>query len=250
MIQAYSATVSEAGPDSPTDAQEPEKPRIVRQHRQQQQQYSSLSEQDQQTVGASSNVTNSLRRTHDLIAAELSRSEFAHETLTESSVALKQLNESYSSLDSMLASSRDLLGTLLRSQKSDTWYLQTAMYMLLATAAWLFFRRILYGPMWWLVWLPLRVLFGIGKRAGGAIMPGRSGPEEPGQGASGGVDAKVSVDGLPREDLPTAQVGQEGTKSASDENPDSMVAKVGKIVDGEQDTENTVGENDRPKDEL
>lgn len=46
----------------------------------------------------------------------------------------------------MLKKSRDLLGTLLRSQKSDTWYLETAFYILLATLAWLLFRRILYGP--------------------------------------------------------------------------------------------------------
>ena len=115
-------------------------------------------------------MTNALRRTHDIIQAELARSEFAHQTLTESSAALKELNESYSSLDTMLANSRSLLGTLVQSQKSDTWYLQTAVYMLLTTFCWLFFRRILYGPLWWLVWLPLRVLFGVGTTAGGAVM--------------------------------------------------------------------------------
>jgi len=46
----------------------------------------------------------------------------------------------------VLKKSRDLLGTLLRSQKSDTWYLETAFYILIATLAWLIFRRILYGP--------------------------------------------------------------------------------------------------------
>ena len=128
---------------------------------------SRLSEEDQQTVGASSNVTDALRRTHDLMAAELSRSEFAHQTLVESSAALKQLDQAYGSLDSMLASSKDLLGTLLRSQKSDTWYLQTSMYMLMVTLAWLVFRRWLYGPAWWLVWLPLRLVFRVFSGGGG-----------------------------------------------------------------------------------
>lgn len=62
-------------------------------------------------------------------------------------------------LDTMLSSSKNLLGTLLRSQKSDTWYLETAFYVLAATIAWLLWRRLLYGPTWWLVWLPLKMVF-------------------------------------------------------------------------------------------
>ena len=203
----------------------------MRYAQQRQQQQSSLSEEDQQTVGASSSVTNALRRTHDLIATELSRSEFAHQTLTESSTALKQLNESYTSLDSMLASSRDLLGTLLRSQKSDTWYLQTALYMLLATGAWLVFRRILYGPMWWLVWLPLRLLFGVGMKAGSAVMQGTSGPGESAKVQLGGQGGGIPVEGLPNDDLPTVQVGQETGSPSQDADPDSMFDQVGKIID-------------------
>ncbi|POR33246.1 Uncharacterized protein TPAR_06556 [Tolypocladium paradoxum] len=241
LVQSFSLPVSEAA--SPTVASD-EAPgpivyrplRYTQQRQQQQQQQSSLSEEDQQTVGASSNVTNALRRTHDLIAAELARSEFAHQTLTESSAALKQLNESYTSLDSMLASSRDLLGTLLRSQKSDTWYLQTALYMLLVTGAWLVFRRILYGPMWWLVWLPIRVLFGVGTRAGSAVMQGRGGPGESGKVQVGGQGGKVPVEGLPNADLPTAQVGQEAGRPSQDD-ADSMVDRVGKVMDAAREAD-------------
>lgn len=264
LIQSLSAPVSE--PASPLGHEEqPEllhAPRYA-QHAQQ----SGLSEDDQQTVGASSNVSNALRRTHDLIAAELSRSDFAHQTLKESSAALKQLDESYGSLDTMLASSRDLLGTLLRSQKSDTWYLQTALYMLMVTGAWLVFRRLLYGPAWWLVWLPLRVLFGIGTKAGSAVMQGRTAGES---GAVGGTDGRVSVEGLPSEDLPTAQVGQEA-RPVAEGDPDSMIDKVGKIVDAANEADElgaipkdgqgntkkrvheetqTVAEAERPRDEL
>ncbi|KAJ3506544.1 hypothetical protein NM208_g16065 [Fusarium decemcellulare] len=154
-------------------------------------------------------MTNALRRTHDLIQAELARSEFAHQTLTESSAALKSLNESYTSLDTMLASSRDLLGTLVRSQKSDTWYLQTSFYMLLTTIGWLVFRRLLYGPMWWLVWLPLRLLFGVGTTAGSAVM--HAGSRDAGKvGEIAGQASKViPVEGLPDDELPTVDVGSE-----------------------------------------
>jgi protein transport protein SEC20 len=241
IIQSYSSPVHDNTSQLSENEQDVEPPRVLRQIRQQQHQVSSLSEEDQQTVGASSNVTAALRRTHDLIASELSRGEFAHQTLTESSAALKQLNESYSSLDTMLASSKDLLGTLLRSQKSDTWYLQTAFYMLLATGAWLVFRRILYGPLWWLLWLPLRILFGVGTKAGSAVMSGRPGESgKEGAAAVGGGNGGVTVDGLPNEDLPTAKVGGKDGTETEEGDPDSMSEKVAKIVD----------EDARSKDEL
>ncbi|KAG5979853.1 hypothetical protein E4U55_004705 [Claviceps digitariae] len=249
LIQSYSLPVTEpASPaaDGPVEETAPPGIRPQRHHTtyqtQQQHRQSSLSAKDQQAVGASNNVTSALRRTHDLIAAELFRSEYAHQTLTESSTALRELDESYSSLDSMLASSRDLLGTLLRSQKSDTWYLQTALYMLMVTGAWLLFRRILYGPMWWLVWLPLRVLFGVGSRAGSAVMMHqRSAPGESSDHAAVGVvvdGGKISVDGLPGEHLPTAQVmGQQGRASASDGDADSVMDKIAQVVDAVNEAE-------------
>ncbi|KAB8220512.1 hypothetical protein BDV33DRAFT_191136 [Aspergillus novoparasiticus] len=113
--------------------------------------------QDDVLLNTSSDVTAALRRTHHLMQAELSRSQFAQETLEQSTAALSSLSESYTGLDTLLLSSRNLVGSLLRSQKSDTWYLETAFYILIGTIVWLLFRRILYGPMWWLVWLPVRL---------------------------------------------------------------------------------------------
>lgn len=110
-------------------------------------------------LNASSDVTLALRRTHNLMASELSRSQFAHDTLKESTAALSQLSESYSILDTMLLSSRTLLGTLMKSQKTDTWYLETAFFILVATVGWLIFRRFIYGPAWWLVYLPLKMFY-------------------------------------------------------------------------------------------
>ncbi|KAL4818147.1 hypothetical protein BDW67DRAFT_190182 [Aspergillus spinulosporus] len=119
---------------------------------------------------ASRDVTAALRRTHQLMQAELSRSQFAQETLEQSGAALSSLSESYSSLDTLLLSSRNLVGSLLRSQKSDTWYLETAFYILVGTISWLVFRRLLYGPLWWIVWMPfkliLRSVFGVAGAVG------------------------------------------------------------------------------------
>ncbi|KAM0722332.1 hypothetical protein Q7P37_001773 [Cladosporium fusiforme] len=119
--------------------------RSTLQKRQQQQKHHLT--KDELLVAQSSDVTSALRRTTDLLSTELSRSRFAQETFDESTAALKELGDKYSDLDSVLSKSRELLGTLLRSQKSDTWYLETAFYLLLATLAWLVFRRVLYGPL-------------------------------------------------------------------------------------------------------
>ncbi|KMP05998.1 hypothetical protein CISG_05711 [Coccidioides immitis RMSCC 3703] len=114
---------------------------------------------DDLVVDASNDVTAALRRTHQLMQSELSRSQFAQQTLEQSTAALNSLSESYSNLDTLLASSRSLVSSLLRSQKSDTWYLETAFYILLGTIIWLLFRRIFYGPLWWLLWLPLKMIY-------------------------------------------------------------------------------------------
>ncbi|KAF5690823.1 membrane transport protein [Fusarium denticulatum] len=260
LLTSFSQPTSETSslyPDDEKTARPTRRQQNVQKHQ------SSLTEEDQQNVGASANVTNALRRTHDLIQAELARSEFAHETLTESSAALKQLNESYGSLDTMLASSKDLLGTLLRSQKSDTWYLQTTFYMLACTLGWLLFRRLLYGPMWWIVWLPLRLMFGLGTSAGSAMMHAGSGQgqvKEAGQASKG-----VPAEGLPDDELPTVKVDTDQQAEVLEEvdkivNVVREADELGNIPEGDEDNignpkkrmweEPGVVEQQRPRDEL
>ena len=133
--------------------------------------------------------------------SEVLRSQFARETLgmifnsvavigdsltrsasssEQSTATLSTLGESYNSLDTLLSSSRSLVSTLLHSQKSDTWYLETAFWILVCTIIWLIFRRILYGPGWWLVYLPTKltwqliifssqILFGASASLAGAL---------------------------------------------------------------------------------
>ena len=110
---------------------------------------------------ASSDVTAALRRTHQLMQGELSRSRFAQETLEQSTAALADLGEKYSDLNTLLANSKTLVTTLLKSQKSDTWYLETTFYILITTLIWLVFRRWFYGPISWFILWPLKLLFRI-----------------------------------------------------------------------------------------
>ncbi|MCJ1437547.1 hypothetical protein MMC27_006934 [Xylographa pallens] len=102
--------------------------------------------QDELLVNASSDVTAALRRTHQLMQSELSRSQFANDTLQQSTAALSTLNENYSTLDNLLSSSRSLVSILISSQKSDTWYLESAFKIIAATIIWLIFRRFILGP--------------------------------------------------------------------------------------------------------
>ena len=79
--------------------------------------------------------------------------------LEQSTAALSTLSESYSNLDTLLSSSRSLVSNLITSQKSDTWYLESAFWILVSTIAWLIFRRFLYGPAWWLLYLPTSLIW-------------------------------------------------------------------------------------------
>ena len=124
---------------------------------------------------ASEDVTRALRRTHDLMTANIQQSQFAQQTLDESQDALRGLAENYGGTADILKNSRSLVGQLVKSNKSDTWYLQTTFYMLAITISWLVFRRILYGPMWWLVWQPLKLMWWTTLMALGMVGVGSKG---------------------------------------------------------------------------
>lgn len=195
-------------------------------------------------VAASSDLTVSLRRAHQAVTDELSRSIAVHETLQESTLKMKTLGSNYSRMDDMLRSSRDLVGVLLKSTKTDTWYLQTTFYMLLATLSWLVFRRFMYGPLWWLVWLPVRLVFRTGSTAVG-LAGGKPGATSM-VGGGGGDGQSAKVVGVGEEGaVPTAQVGQADKHAAQGEtgDPESMVDKVGRLVDR---IEEQVGHGDEP----
>lgn len=223
---------------------------VPSQHRRKQQMELSKEEKE---INASSDVTRALRRTHDMMAAELSRSQFAQETLNESTAALANLSESYNTLDSLLSSSRNLLGTLLRSQKSDTWYLETAFYVLAVTIAWLIFRRLLYGPLWWLMWFPMKIfirswigvftamgLFGGSSVTVSSVIAGagretlmhNSGTRNPQATISGMRAPSVNVGGGGR-GAPMRPT-DEPRRSVSESSGESVSEQVGRVIDESQ----------------
>ncbi|KAG4220782.1 hypothetical protein PC116_g30739, partial [Phytophthora cactorum] len=185
---------------------------------------------EEQMLSASSDVTESMRRTHDLMAAELSKSDFAHNALKESTAALSQLSENYSSLDTMLSNSRALLGTLLKSQKTDTWYLQSAFYILVVTIGWLIFRRLLWGPTWWLVWLPLKLIFKSAAGVSNAVSRQSAQVSSPDLDPSAAQSRSPQVH-MNNEGVQTAQVSYHS--EVSRESPEAVMEEVDRIINNE-----------------
>ncbi|PQE27186.1 hypothetical protein CJF32_00000128 [Rutstroemia sp. NJR-2017a WRK4] len=201
---------------------------------------------EEKEVHASSDVTLALRRTHEMMAGELQKSQFAHETLKQSTETLAQLSENYSTLDTLLSSSKNLLGTLLTSQKSDTWYLESAFYILICTISWLVFRRFFYGPLWWLVYAPLKLsfstLFGVvglfGSKGGSAVES--AGPVSGGKNGQNIASSRIENAKLNNENVPVIEVGSQGkgslgrkgaSQDAESSTASSVTEEVERIID-------------------
>ncbi len=130
--------------------------------------------QDELALRSAEDVTMGLRRVHGQMEAEVSRGQFAQQTLDESQVALNSLNESYAGTTDLLKASRGFVSQLVRSSKSDTWFLKSSFYILAVTIAWLIFRRLLYGPLILFVWWPLRAMWWFTMTTMGAIGLGKA----------------------------------------------------------------------------
>lgn len=103
-------------------------------------------------LNASNDVTAAMKRTHDLMQANLEQSTFAQRALDESSAALKGLDESYGTLDTMLRASRGLVAKLIKNQQDDRWCLEWAKRILIFTILYLVVRRIFWYPFLLLLW--------------------------------------------------------------------------------------------------
>jgi protein transport protein SEC20 len=194
--------------------------------------------EDDLLLNASSDVLGALRQTHALMASEVERSHFAAEILANSSRELEQLGDSYTDIDSMLKISKGLVTQLMKSNKSDTWYLLSARTFLLVVAAWLVWRRLLWGPTWWLLWLPLKVLYMTMMVIVSPLGVGRSVEVgEPVVGSGTGLKVMPSAsEGSPRVDrggkAPNIKVGRGGGAPAEDPSEDgSLSQKVGRMAE-------------------
>jgi len=185
---------------------------------------------------SSTDVTTALRRTHTLLQSELSRSQFAAETLNSSTAALQDLNHRYSAFDDVISSSRALISDLVRKNKSDKWYYEKAIQILLVLLVWLVIRRLLWGPIYLFLVVPFRVTWwGLSLVAGGlGVGGGREIREGAGVGTGGATTAQVV--GIPESML--EKKSPEGRATlAPGEGEKSVREQVEAIIDGELELE-------------
>lgn len=208
-------------------------------------------------VGASTDVTVALRRTHTLLQSELSRSAFATETLHASTAALTDLSSRYSAFDDIVASSRVLISDLIKKNKSDRWYFEHAIYVLISILVWILIRRLLWGPIYLFFGMPLRlawwglscVAWVIGSGGDGGVAEIRRGA---GLDESGFVGATptVEVKGIPESLLVRAPSSTASSMPEASEamqgsmREESMREKVEKIIDFEEAPSASNGDGD------
>jgi protein transport protein SEC20 len=192
-------------------------------------------------VSASSDVTAALRRTQQLLQGELSRSRFASETLAQSTEALKELSERYSAFDDILGKSRELIKDLVKKNKSDRWYFEKAIQILLGTLIWIVVRRLFWGPIWLLLVWPLKTIWwicasavGLGMGAGNSAQTSVVVSSMSPAMATRAVFMSSPVVVAPVK--PADEAPQEMGREADAEDVQSMREAVGKIIDGETTT--------------
>ncbi|KAK9359884.1 Sec20-domain-containing protein [Lipomyces starkeyi] len=97
-------------------------------------------------------ATATLRRTHQLLEAEVARSALSLEVLDESNVALKKLTTQYTAFDVLLGTSRRVISVLEQADKWDRIYMLGAMGFLLVVLCWILWRRVFKGPVRLVIW--------------------------------------------------------------------------------------------------
>jgi len=160
------------------------------------------------------------------------------------------LDETYSSLDTLLNSSKNLLGTLLRSQKSDTWYLETAFYILCVTIGWLVWRRLLYGPTWWLLYFPVKMfikgcigVFTVMGLLGGSTSDVGFSSVVGGQTVIHGSGTVVATPSGLNENAPTIRTGSVENEAPIQSVDNPLSEQVGRLIDESGNREGASGED-------
>ena len=95
----------------------------------------------------------------------------------------------------------------------------------------------MYGPLWWLIWLPLRTSWRVGSGVTKAVVGGSGEGQSsasvsvslsaPGAGVTGVVEGTAG-----KEEVPLIRVGlEEEPKEEKKGEPESMVGQIGRIIE-------------------
>lgn len=161
---------------------------------------------------------------------------FATETLHASTAALTDLSSRYSTFDDIVASSRELITDLIRKNKSDRWYYEHAIYLLISTLIWILIRRLVWGPVWLFVGVPFKLIWWtltcfawvIGVGGNGGVAELQKGADIDRSGFVGATPT-VEVKGIPESLL--ERVPSSTGSSVPEVTEESMREKIESIVD-------------------
>lgn len=110
-----------------------------------------LSSEDQM-VNKSEDITNTLRRVHQMAQTEVIKSSINMEELEYSTKSLRELQGKYNAFDVMLNGSHRLIRHLEEADKWDRFYMIASLSFLAAVLFWIIWRRILKAPTMLLLW--------------------------------------------------------------------------------------------------
>ncbi|KAK7203175.1 Sec20-domain-containing protein [Myxozyma melibiosi] len=104
------------------------------------------------SLRAAEDATQSLRRTHTLLEAEIARSSLSLDVLDSSNATLRKLERQYSAFDVVLGASRKVIAVLEQADKWDRIYMLASLAFLLVVVTWVLWRRVLKGPVKLILW--------------------------------------------------------------------------------------------------
>jgi len=189
-------------------------------------------------VSAGEDVTAALRRTQALLAGELQKSRFASETLAQSTEALRELGERYSAFDDVLGKSRELIRDLVKKNKSDRWYYEMAIKMLIGMLLWIILRRLFWGPIWLLMVWPVKTTWWVVAGSVGLAVKAGKGTETS---VAAGTQTRAVVMQSPI--VIASDVAREPEKATEREDARTMSEVVSKIIAAAEEEEATVVRN-------
>lgn len=125
-------------------------------------------------LNKSRDITQSLKRVHQLASQNVLRGEMHLESLDQSSRDMQMLQQKYTTFDVLLAGSKKLVRHLEQADKQDRILMMASMGFLALVVAWILYRRVLKLPLMIISW-PLLKLFGIVRGSGPKIPKPSSG---------------------------------------------------------------------------
>lgn len=128
-------------------------------------------------LNKSRDITQSLKRVHQLASQNVLRGEMHLESLDQSSRDMQMLQQKYTTFDVLLAGSKKLVRHLEQADKQDRILMMASMGFLALVVAWILYRRVLKLPLMIISW-PLLKIFGIVRGSGPKIPKQSSGNVE------------------------------------------------------------------------